>query len=156
MVQSLIISSAETEREVMKTHHLNFCTRLILVGPKRLLYDYQDVIFVALLRFFLLKFLISCGFIVSKIPKINATPVAIQNIDVFNCFKDDSGQFKSSLHEDIKGMLSFNDASHFAFEGEDILDEAKWWKDLGLGSHPKLSFAFERRVDGVFLLDNLE
>ncbi|KAF9592441.1 hypothetical protein IFM89_014931 [Coptis chinensis] len=152
--------------------------------------------------------------------------------NVFNCFKDDSGQFKSSLHEDIKGMLSFNDASHLAFEGEDILDEAKyltttylkeiktplgtslslpklvshslelplhwrmqrlearwyievcmkegdidhdllkfaildfnmvqethqndlkdmsrWWKDLGLGSHPKLSFAFETKLMECF------
>ncbi|PIA50857.1 hypothetical protein AQUCO_01200259v1 [Aquilegia coerulea] len=46
--------------------------------------------------------------------------------DVFNCFKDNNiGQFKRSLCKDIKGMLSLYEASHLAFEGEDILDEAK-------------------------------
>ncbi|KAF9596091.1 hypothetical protein IFM89_007144 [Coptis chinensis] len=45
--------------------------------------------------------------------------------DVFNCLKDDSRRFKSSLHEDIKRMLSLYEASNLAFEGEDILDEAK-------------------------------
>ncbi|KAF5185467.1 Myrcene synthase protein [Thalictrum thalictroides] len=147
--------------------------------------------------------------------------------DVFNCFKDNIGQFKWNLCKDIKGMLSLYEASHLAFQDEDILDEAKaftlthlkdinvpmasnlakevkhslelplhwrmlrlearwyievcknegklnpallefatldfnmvqaihqndlkemtrWWENLGLGSHPKLSFARDRIME---------
>ncbi|PIA38465.1 hypothetical protein AQUCO_02800287v1 [Aquilegia coerulea] len=42
---TLIISSAEAAREVLKTYDLNFCTRPSLVGTKRLSYDFRDFAF---------------------------------------------------------------------------------------------------------------
>ncbi|PIA24759.1 hypothetical protein AQUCO_35900001v1 [Aquilegia coerulea] len=42
---TLIISSADTAREVLKTQDLNFCTRASLVGPKRLSYNFRDFAF---------------------------------------------------------------------------------------------------------------
>ncbi|CDY49482.1 BnaC07g18170D, partial [Brassica napus] len=33
--------------------------------------------------------------------------------DIFNIFKGNSGKFKKSLVEDVKGMLSFYEAVHF-------------------------------------------
>ncbi|XP_044495847.1 (E)-beta-farnesene synthase-like [Mangifera indica] len=44
--------------------------------------------------------------------------------DVFTKFKDDDGKFKSSMMDDVQGMLNLYEAAHFAIHGEDILDEA--------------------------------
>ncbi|XP_044496534.1 (E)-beta-farnesene synthase-like [Mangifera indica] len=44
--------------------------------------------------------------------------------DVFKKFKDDDGKFKSSLINDVQGMLNLYEAAHFAIHGENILDEA--------------------------------
>ncbi|XP_044507255.1 (-)-germacrene D synthase-like [Mangifera indica] len=44
--------------------------------------------------------------------------------DVFNKFKDNNGNFKASLAEDIRGMLSLYEATHLRVHGETILDEA--------------------------------
>ncbi|KAK4539090.1 hypothetical protein RGQ29_031979 [Quercus rubra] len=44
--------------------------------------------------------------------------------DIFNKFEDNMGNFKESLTNDVKGMLSFYEATHMRVHGEDILDEA--------------------------------
>uniref|UniRef100_A0A0D3D910 Terpene synthase N-terminal domain-containing protein n=1 Tax=Brassica oleracea var. oleracea TaxID=109376 RepID=A0A0D3D910_BRAOL len=44
--------------------------------------------------------------------------------DIFNIFKGNSGKFKKSLVEDVKGMLSFYEAVHFGTTTDHILDEA--------------------------------
>ncbi|XP_062153149.1 tricyclene synthase TPS4, chloroplastic-like [Alnus glutinosa] len=44
--------------------------------------------------------------------------------DVFNSFKDHSGNFKECLRKDVKGMLSLYEASYLAYEGENLLEEA--------------------------------
>ncbi|XP_052177612.1 tricyclene synthase TPS4, chloroplastic-like [Diospyros lotus] len=45
--------------------------------------------------------------------------------DVFRRFKDSDENFSNYLAEDVKGFLSLYEASYLAFEGEDLLDEAK-------------------------------
>ncbi|KAK7257304.1 hypothetical protein RIF29_31176 [Crotalaria pallida] len=44
--------------------------------------------------------------------------------DIFKKFKDEQGNFKESLTNDVEGMLSLYEASHLRINGEDILDEA--------------------------------
>ncbi|XP_039072239.1 (+)-delta-cadinene synthase isozyme XC14 [Hibiscus syriacus] len=44
--------------------------------------------------------------------------------DVFNKFKDEQGNFKSSVTSDIRGLLELYEASYLRVHGEDILDEA--------------------------------
>lgn len=48
----------------------------------------------------------------------------IMEADIFSKFKDDQGKFKSSLINDVTGMLSLYEAAHLGIRGEDILDEA--------------------------------
>ncbi|KAL4347326.1 hypothetical protein GQ457_17G005070 [Hibiscus cannabinus] len=43
--------------------------------------------------------------------------------DVFKAFTD-KGNFKECLYKDAKGMLSLYEASHLAFEGENLMEEA--------------------------------
>ncbi|KAF8377150.1 hypothetical protein HHK36_030523 [Tetracentron sinense] len=46
--------------------------------------------------------------------------------DIFKSFKDEKdGAFKAYISEDIKGMLSLYEASYYAVEGEELLDEAQ-------------------------------
>ncbi|KAF8010329.1 hypothetical protein BT93_J1068 [Corymbia citriodora subsp. variegata] len=45
--------------------------------------------------------------------------------DAFKIFMDESGGFMKTLGNDVQGMLSLCEASHLAFEEEDILHEAK-------------------------------
>ncbi|TYG71864.1 hypothetical protein ES288_D05G433400v1 [Gossypium darwinii] len=44
--------------------------------------------------------------------------------EVFNKFKDEQGDFKSSLTSDVRGLLDLYEASYLRVHGEDILDEA--------------------------------
>ncbi|KAL9282736.1 Inactive terpenoid synthase 20 [Arabidopsis thaliana] len=44
--------------------------------------------------------------------------------DVFNRFKEENGDFKKCLLDDVRGMLSFYEASYFGTNTEEILDEA--------------------------------
>ncbi|KAL1174647.1 hypothetical protein V6Z11_A04G029200 [Gossypium hirsutum] len=44
--------------------------------------------------------------------------------DVFNKFKDEQGNFKSSMTSDVPGLLELYEASYLRVHGEDILDEA--------------------------------
>nr|QWB49538.1 terpene synthase 4 [Aquilaria sinensis] len=44
--------------------------------------------------------------------------------EMFTSFKDDEGNFKESLNEDVEGLLSLYEASHLQIHGEDILEQA--------------------------------
>ncbi|KAK8993348.1 hypothetical protein V6N11_033449 [Hibiscus sabdariffa] len=44
--------------------------------------------------------------------------------DVFKAFKDNKGNFKECPYKDAKGMLSLYEASHLAFEGDNLMEEA--------------------------------
>ncbi|KAG8382763.1 hypothetical protein BUALT_Bualt05G0111100 [Buddleja alternifolia] len=54
--------------------------------------------------------------------------------DVFNKFKDHEGKFKESLINNVRGMLSLYEASHFGVNGEEILDEALQFSSTHLES----------------------
>nr|BAS30550.1 isoprene synthase [Ficus septica] len=45
--------------------------------------------------------------------------------DIFKIIKDQNGSIKESLSKDVKGMLSLYEASHLAFQGESLWDEAR-------------------------------
>lgn len=45
--------------------------------------------------------------------------------DMFRHLKDEDGNFRLSLCEDVKGMISLYEASQLCLEGENILEEAK-------------------------------
>jgi 4-hydroxyphenylacetaldehyde oxime monooxygenase len=45
-VPTVVVSSAEAAREVMKVHDADCCIRLVSPGPKRLPYDLKNVAFV--------------------------------------------------------------------------------------------------------------
>ncbi|CAI9759953.1 unnamed protein product [Fraxinus pennsylvanica] len=52
--------------------------------------------------------------------------------DIFENFKDHNGNFKGSLAQDIPGMLTLYEASHVAYNGENILDEAREFTTMNL------------------------
>lgn len=52
--------------------------------------------------------------------------------DIFKSFKYENGSFKECLCNDVKGMLSLYEASYLAFEGEDLMDEAKAFTTMHL------------------------
>ncbi|XP_057509158.1 LOW QUALITY PROTEIN: tricyclene synthase EBOS, chloroplastic-like, partial [Actinidia eriantha] len=51
---------------------------------------------------------------------------------VFDSFKDNNGNFMESLSKDTKGLLSLYESSYHAFEGENLLDEAKLFTAIHL------------------------
>ncbi|KAK7404929.1 hypothetical protein VNO78_05989 [Psophocarpus tetragonolobus] len=54
--------------------------------------------------------------------------------DIFESFKDQKGHFKVSCNSELKGILSLYEASFLAYEGEQILDEAKAFTSFHLRS----------------------
>ena len=46
--------------------------------------------------------------------------VLVGKVDIFSKFKDNMGNFKESLVNDVKGMLSFYEATHMRVHGKDI------------------------------------
>ena len=44
--------------------------------------------------------------------------------DIFDKFRDDKGDFKTTLIEDIEGMLALYEAAYLGIHGEEILDQA--------------------------------
>ncbi|KDP32193.1 hypothetical protein JCGZ_14941 [Jatropha curcas] len=68
--------------------------------------------------------------------------------DVFERFKDEKGEFKASLCEDVKGMLSMYEASFFGFEGESNIDEAKIFSTKSLMAlKTSTSGSFGRKIE---------
>ncbi|MBA0641540.1 hypothetical protein Goklo_026079 [Gossypium klotzschianum] len=57
---------------------------------------------------------------IRKLPLIDA----VQRLESFYKFKDKEGNFKSSLTNDVQGLLELYEASYMCVHGEDILDEA--------------------------------
>ncbi|EXC08936.1 hypothetical protein L484_003389 [Morus notabilis] len=45
--------------------------------------------------------------------------------EVFNAFKDERGNFKASLGDDVMGLLSLYETSFHLIEGESVLEEAR-------------------------------
>ena len=45
--------------------------------------------------------------------------------DVFHSFKDETGDFKACLVEDIQGIMCLYEASYLSVEGENILERAR-------------------------------
>ncbi|XP_037496770.1 probable terpene synthase 8 [Jatropha curcas] len=73
--------------------------------------------------------------------------------DVFNKFKDNNGEFKRTITNDAKGLLSLYDASFLSVHGEDILDEAlKFTKQhleiLAAQSSPHLAKQIRNALQG--------
>ena len=46
--------------------------------------------------------------------------VLVGKVDIFSKFKDNMGNFKESLINDVKGILSFYEATHMRVHGKDI------------------------------------
>ncbi|KAI5604244.1 hypothetical protein BDE02_01G275300 [Populus trichocarpa] len=57
--------------------------------------------------------------------------------DVFNSFKDEQGNFKNCLRDDVKGMLNLYEASYYLVNGESILEEARDFSEKHLKEYSK-------------------
>ncbi|KAA8524537.1 hypothetical protein F0562_010960 [Nyssa sinensis] len=67
--------------------------------------------------------------------------------EVFARFKDETGNFRTQLCEDVKGLLSLYEASFFGLEGETIIDEAKAFTTTNLKSmEGEISPSLARKV----------
>ncbi|MED6205009.1 hypothetical protein PIB30_014004 [Stylosanthes scabra] len=52
--------------------------------------------------------------------------------DVFESFKDDEGNLKAEIGNDVQGMLSVYEASHLSFQGENLCEMAKGYSVTNL------------------------
>ncbi|KAI9377293.1 hypothetical protein POPTR_019G046201v4 [Populus trichocarpa] len=57
--------------------------------------------------------------------------------EVFNHFKDEQGNFRAWIHDDLKGMLNLYEASYFLVEGENILEDARDFTTKNLENYVK-------------------
>ncbi|KAG6689505.1 hypothetical protein I3842_11G178700 [Carya illinoinensis] len=62
--------------------------------------------------------------ILQQLQKTHENDYYVSCENMFNKFKDSIGNFKGSLCNDVKGILSLYEATHFKVKGDDILDEA--------------------------------
>nr|QWD59170.1 terpene synthase 1 [Aconitum carmichaelii] len=72
--------------------------------------------------------------------------------DVFKVYMDETGGFKESICQDVKGMLSLYEAAHLVAGGEKILDEAisftgKHLRDLKGNIDPNLAAQVSRSLE---------
>ncbi|KAF9589659.1 hypothetical protein IFM89_026793 [Coptis chinensis] len=72
--------------------------------------------------------------------------------DVFRSYMDETGKFKESLCQDVKGLLSLYEASHLVAGGEKTLDEAltftsKHLKDAKGNIEPNLAVQINRSLE---------
>jgi hypothetical protein len=58
-------------------------------------------------------------------------------VEVFNHFKDEQGNFRAWIHDDLKGMLNLYEASYFLVEGENILEDARDFTTKNLENYVK-------------------
>lgn len=75
--------------------------------------------------------------------------------EVFNNFKDEFGNFKACLCEDVKGLLYLYEASYLSTMGENILDEAQNFSQ----KHLKESLKNYKMIDpnlGILVSHSLE
>ncbi|CAA3014355.1 isoprene synthase, chloroplastic-like [Olea europaea subsp. europaea] len=89
--------------------------------------------------------------------------------DIFENFKDHNGNFKGRLAQDVPGMLKLYEASHVAYTGENILDEAREFTtmnlkemlgktDMKMGARVRhaLEIPFQRRMQRLEARWNIE
>ncbi|XP_011009233.1 PREDICTED: terpene synthase 10-like [Populus euphratica] len=57
--------------------------------------------------------------------------------EVFNHFKDEQGNFRAWIHDDLKGLLYLYEASYFLVEGESILEDARDFTTKNLEKYVK-------------------
>ncbi|KAK9152051.1 hypothetical protein Syun_010360 [Stephania yunnanensis] len=62
--------------------------------------------------------------------------------DIFTKFKDDNGDFESSLLDDVRAILSLYEAAHIRYHGEQVLEEALIFTTTNLTSMMKSSTSF--------------
>ncbi|KAK9131409.1 hypothetical protein Sjap_011896 [Stephania japonica] len=76
--------------------------------------------------------------------------------DIFCKFKDDKGDFKSSLVDDVKRMLSLYEAAHIRIHGEEVLEEALNFSTTNLTSMMKSTPPLSRSPLGKQIQHSLE
>nr|ATY48639.1 linalool synthase [Phyla dulcis] len=70
--------------------------------------------------------------------------------EVFDCFKNDNGDFKASLADDTRGLLQLYEASFLLMEGEETLEKAKEFATKFLQKN-----LYDEGKQGMLIDDNL-